>query len=60
MAQIMKYWAILTMVTSYSYDDVPPHFENNYGTQSANFANATYAWSEMPNLLNGINTELPR
>lgn len=43
-AQVMKYWNWpVTGRGSHSY--------SNHGTQSANFASTTYAWSQMPNAL---------
>ncbi len=49
MAQIMKYWSYPAQGTgSYSYNDAPPSYSNNYGTQTANFGATTYNWSAMP------------
>ena len=44
MAQVMKYWNYpVTGFGSHSY------VHSEYGEQSANFANTTYHWEEMPN-----------
>ncbi|MDB5283010.1 MAG: Peptidase family protein, partial [Bacteroidota bacterium] len=59
MGQIMKYWAYPAHGTgSYSYNDSPPNFSNNYGTQYANFGNTNYDWANMPNSINGNNNDL--
>lgn len=52
LAQILKYWNWpLTGNGSHSYS-------NSYGTLSANFANTTYNWSNMPNSIGSSNTDL--
>lgn len=50
MAQIMKYWNYPSSGTGFSSYPHP-----TYGTISANFANATYQWSSMPNIVNSPN-----
>ena len=51
MAQVMKFWNHPTQGRSYhSYNC------DYYGTQSANFANTTYDWSNMPNKLSSSST----
>ncbi|MDD2650973.1 MAG: C10 family peptidase, partial [Candidatus Cloacimonetes bacterium] len=53
MAQIMKYWAHPTRGEgSHSY------YRPVYGTISANFGNATYNWSAMPNNVTNHNAEV--
>ena len=50
-AQVMKYWAHPTTgYGSHSY------YHSTYGTQSANFGTATYAWSSMPAQLTSSST----
>jgi hypothetical protein len=65
MAQIMKYWNFPPQGTgSVSYNDTTPYklcdtcatLKYVYGEQSANFGATTYAWDEMPNVLNGTET----
>jgi hypothetical protein len=52
MAQIMKYWNAPTTGTgSYSYTQSP------YGTLSADFGAATYAWGLMPNALTNSSSQ---
>lgn len=47
-AQVMKFWNHpATGRGSHSYTD------DSYGSQSANFGNTTYQWSNMPNSLSG-------
>lgn len=59
MAQIMKYWNYPAQGTgSFVYDNVPPNFLWNYGTQTANFGTTTYNWSAMPNHLNDTNNNV--
>ncbi|MDB5282258.1 MAG: Peptidase family protein [Bacteroidota bacterium] len=59
MAQIMKKWNFPAHGTgSFSYTDAPPSFSNNYGAQSANFANTTYNWTNMPNSIGAANTDI--
>ena len=49
MAQVMRYWSYPPQGKgSYSYDDAPPNFTNNYGEQSANFGATVYHWTNMP------------
>lgn len=49
MAQVMKYWNYPAQGSgSHSYT---PEEHPEYGTQSANFGNTTYKWSDMPNNL---------
>jgi hypothetical protein len=51
MGQIMNYWHWPAQgVSSYSY------LHPVYGNQTADFANTTYHWNEMPLSLNGYNT----
>ncbi len=59
MAQIMKYWSYPAQGSgSYSYNDAPPSYSNNYGTQSANFGTTTYQWTQMPNSISSNNTQI--
>lgn len=54
MAQIMKYWNYpLRGTGSKSYQ---PNTNYNYGTLSANFANTTYDWANMPTELTANST----
>lgn len=53
MAQVMKYWEYpLSGTGEHSYN------HPDYGTQYANFDNATYDWDAMPNDLNLGNSEV--
>jgi PKD repeat protein len=53
MAQIMRFHKYPAHGTgSYSYTD------SNYGTQSANFATASYLWDNMPGSINSSNAEV--
>jgi Peptidase C10 family/Spi protease inhibitor/Secretion system C-terminal sorting domain len=53
MAQIMKYWSYPTQGKGFnSYSDP------NYGFQSANFANTTYNWASMPNIITSTNNSV--
>ena len=61
MAQIMRYWSYPARGKgSFSYNDAPPNFSNNYGVQSANFGTTLYRWNNMPfsctNYNNSIDT----
>ena len=59
MAQIMRYWSYPAKGTgSYSYNDAPPSYSNNYGSQSANFGNTTYNWNNMPISISGPNADI--
>jgi len=53
MAQIMRYWNYPPVGTlSYSYDDATMYgYQENYGTLSANFADSTFDWANMPAML---------
>ena len=54
MAQIMKYWNYPAHgIGSHSYT---PSTHPEYGVQSANFGETTYAWSDMPNQLTSSST----
>ena len=52
MSQIMKYWGYPAHGTSQN------SYTSNYGTLSANFANTTYNWGNMPNTLTSPNTDV--
>ncbi|HWB63079.1 MAG TPA: C10 family peptidase, partial [Chitinophagales bacterium] len=59
MAQIMKYWSYPAKGTgSYSYNDAPPLYSNNFGTQSANFGTTYYLWNNMPNAIYNTNNSV--
>jgi len=56
MAQIMKYWNYPARGTGYySYNEAPPTYPFNYGSQSANFGGTTYNWAAMPNSVDSPN-----
>ena len=55
-AQIMKYWNHpATGYGSHSYTAANSH--TVYGTLSADFANTTYAWNNMPNALTSVSSQ---
>ncbi len=54
MAQVMKYWNFPTQ--GYGSHSYTPEEHSEYGTQSANFGNTTYQWSNMPNKLTSSST----
>jgi uncharacterized protein (TIGR02145 family) len=65
MAQIMKFWQWPSNGNgSNSYTDPSNpatqcgQLDPSYGSQSANFSNASYVWSSMPNSLSATNTEV--
>ena len=59
MAQIMKYWNYPSRGTgSYAYNNAPPNYTYNYGSQSANFGNTTYNWAAMPDSLSADNANI--
>lgn len=55
MAQVMKYW-------NYPYQGQNSHSYSDpiYGTQSANFGNTVYDWTNMPDYLTSSNTAVAR
>jgi len=60
MAQVMRYWSYPPAGRgSFSYDDAPPAYSNNYGVQSANFT-TPLNWTNMPpsitNTSNSVDT----
>ncbi len=51
MAQIMKYWNYPKTGTGFH-----SYYHETYGTLSVNFANTTYDWNNMPNVINNPNS----
>ena len=57
MAQLMKYWNHPSCGTgSHSFYSDADYSSYAYGTLSADFANTTYIWAYMPNMLSSFNT----
>ena len=58
MAQIMKYWSYPPVgIGSNSYeDDQNMGYQSNYGILSANFADSTFSWANMPATLTNQST----
>lgn len=57
MAQIMKYWNYpVHGIGTSTYIDLT----NAYGVQTADFGNATYDWSKMPNTITSSNSEIAK
>ena len=56
MAQVMKYWSHPIVGTG--YHSYTPISHPEYGTQSAHFGVTTYNWSDMPDNVTSLNTDV--